>query len=171
MERVSKKELLGFLELFDQELEKNIVLIAVGGTAMTLLGIKASTKDIDFNIPSEEDYKEFIRINKKIKPGVKMDCWSNDMIFSEVLPADYVMRATDYKTDFKKITVKILSPVDIACSKISRFDEADMEDIKDCVQYAKITRKNFVERAKQYSRAGNDEVFRQNLKYIVENMF
>ena len=57
MVRVSKTELLGFLDLFDQELDKNIGLIAVGGTAMTLLGIKASTKDIDFNIPSKEDFE------------------------------------------------------------------------------------------------------------------
>ena len=70
MARVSEKELLNFLDLFDQELDKNIVLIAVGGTAMTLLGLKASTKDIDFNIPLDEDLEEFERVKNKIKPGI-----------------------------------------------------------------------------------------------------
>ena len=168
---VSKKELLDFLELFDQELDRNIVLIAVGGTAMTLLGIKASTKDIDFNIPSDDDFKEFKHLNEKIKPGVKIDSWSSNMIFSEILPDDYLKETTEYKTRFKKIDVKILSPMDIACSKISRFSAADMEDIQSCIKYAKITKKRLAERASQYSHAGSDDIFEQNLKYIMENMF
>ena len=32
-------------------------LIACGGTAMTLLDIKDSTKDIDFVVPKENEYK------------------------------------------------------------------------------------------------------------------
>ena len=168
---VSKKELLEFLDLFDQELDRDIVLIAVGSTAMTLLGLKASTKDIDFNIPSEDDFKEFNRINDKIKPGVKIDSWSSNMIFSEILPEDYVKSAIEYKTSFKKIDVRILSPIDIICSKISRFDEADMEDIRDCIKYANITKDHLTKRASQYSRVGSDDVFEQNLKYIMENMF
>ena len=171
MARVSEKELLGFLDAFDQELGGRIVLIAVGGTAMTLLGLKASTKDIDFNIPSEEDYKEFNRIYAKIKPGVKIDSWPSNMIFSEILPEDYVKATTLYETGFKKIEIRVLSPIDIICSKISRFNEADMEDIRDCIKYASITKEYLGNRASKYSRAGSDEVFGQNLKYIMENMF
>ena len=171
MIRVSKTELLGFLDLFDQELDKNIGLIAVGGTAMTLLGIKASTKDIDFNIPSKEDFEEFKRVNDRIKPGVKIDVWPSNMIFSEILPEDYVKSTIEYKTNFKKIDVRILSPIDIACSKISRFSASDVEDIQDCIRHAKITKKHLAERASQYERAANEEVFRQNLDYIIENMF
>lgn len=171
MVRVSKKELLGFLDLFDQELDRNIVIIAVGGTAMTLLGLKASTKDIDFNIPSDEDFKEFNRVNDRIKPGVKIDSWSSNMIFSEILPEDYVDLATEYKAGFKKIRIRILNPIDIVCSKISRFSEADMEDIKDCIGYAHITKGRLAERASMYSRAGSDRVFEQNLMHIMKNMF
>lgn len=171
MVRVSKKELLGFLDLFDQELDRDIVIIAVGGTAMTLLGLKASTKDIDFNIPSDGDFKEFDRVNDRIKPGVKIDSWSSNMIFSEILPEDYVNSAIEYKTSFKRIKVMILNPIDIVCSKISRFSEADMEDIKDCIRYAHITKGRLAERASQYSSAGSDRTFEQNLAYIMENMF
>lgn len=171
MVEVSKKGLLDFLGLFDQELGRNIVLIAVGGTAMTLLGIKASTKDIDFNIPLDDDFKEFKRLNEKITPGVKIDSWPSNMIFSEILPDDYVKATTKYKTNFKKINVRILSPIDIACSKISRFSPADMEDIQSCIKYARITKNCLAERASQYSRAGSDDVFEQNLKYIMKNMF
>ncbi len=171
MAGVSKKELLDFLDLFDQELDRNIVLIAVGGTAMTLLGLKASTKDIDFNIPSNSDFKEFNRVNDRIKPGVKIDSWPSNIIFSEILPEGYVKLTTEYRTGLKKIDVRILSPIDIICSKISRFNEADMEDIRDCIKYASITKGHLAKRANQYSRAGSDDVFKQNLKYIMENLF
>lgn len=117
MTRVSKTELLSVLESFDEQLTTKIVLVAVGGTAMTLLGIKPSTKDIDFNIPSENDFKEFIKLKNKIKPGVIIDCWSSNMIFSEVLPEDYIEKSKEYNSGFQKIKIKILSPLDIACSK------------------------------------------------------
>ena len=171
MERVSKTDLLGFLDLFDQELKRSILLIAVGGTAMTLLGLKSSTKDVDFNIPSEEDYNEFKRIKEKIKPGITIDFWSSNTIFSEILPDNYVGNSTKYKASFKNIDVRILSPIDILCSKISRFNDADREDIKDCIKHAKITKSQLTKRAGQYSRAGSDDIFKQNLEYILENMF
>src|SRR5208283_66598 len=146
MGRVAKKELLGFLDSFDAELNRGVLLVAVGGTAMTLLGVKASTKDIDFNIPSEEDYKEFIRVKDKIKPGVQIDCWSSNMVFTEVLPEDYVKLSSEYKSNFDKISIRVLAPIDIICSKISRFDDADMEDIKDCITHYKITKEQLKRR-------------------------
>jgi hypothetical protein len=59
MPKVSKRQLLSVLGSFDKQLDHKILLIAVGGTAMTLLGVKASTKDIDLNIPNRIDYNEF----------------------------------------------------------------------------------------------------------------
>jgi hypothetical protein len=171
MDGISKKDLMDFLESFDLELDRRIMLIAVGGTAMTLLGIKASTKDIDFNIPSEKDFEEFARVKDKIKPGVKIDCWKSNMVFSEILPKDYAKIATGYKSRFSKIDIRLLNPIDIACSKISRSNEADMEDIRDCIEKFGITRTKLKERAQKYSRAGNDDTFNRNLEYILQNMF
>lgn len=171
MERISRKELLYALSLFDKNLNKDILLIAVGETAMILLGIKDSTNDIDFNIPSNDDFREFNRVNNKIKLDIKIDSWSSNMIFSETLPEDYIKSAIEYKTTFKKIDIWILNPIDIICSKISRLDDVDMEDIKDCIKYASITKVQLIKRASLYSRAGSDDIFEQNLKYIIENMF
>jgi hypothetical protein len=50
--------LLGFLEEVDKEVERKVTLIAVGGTALTLLGAKPSTRDVDFTLPSD-DYGAF----------------------------------------------------------------------------------------------------------------
>ncbi|MDE1812367.1 MAG: hypothetical protein KGH85_05820 [Thaumarchaeota archaeon] len=50
-------------EAIDKELKRKIVVVTVGGTAMTLLKAKPSTIDVDFTIPSK--YDEF-EVAKKI---------------------------------------------------------------------------------------------------------
>jgi pantothenate kinase len=51
---LDKSVLLNFLKLLDDEINKKITLVAVGGTAMTLLDLKPSTVDIDFTIPDND---------------------------------------------------------------------------------------------------------------------
>lgn len=51
---IDKNELLLWLAEKDKLLEKQITLVAVGGTAMTLLGLKSSTIDIDFCLAKKE---------------------------------------------------------------------------------------------------------------------
>jgi len=138
--RINKDELLILLSEFDLELKRKITLVAVGGTAMTLLEIKSDTKDIDFNIPLKSDYYEFERVKNKIKPKIKIDYYEQNMIFSEALPGDYLKIAIKYKSKFDKIELYILNPIDIVCSKISRLNESDIEDIKECIKDFKFTK-------------------------------
>lgn len=44
--RLDKDELLDNLRAWNRVLRRKVQLIACGGTAMTLLGVKASTKDV-----------------------------------------------------------------------------------------------------------------------------
>lgn len=171
MPRVSRSKLLSVLKPFDRQLSHRVLLIAVGGTAMTLLGIKASTKDIDFNIPSEADYNEFNKLYKRLRPGVVIDYYSSNMIFTEVLPGDYINRVSAYRSNFKNIEVKILHPLDIICSKISRSNDADMEDMKSCIKAYRIRKGDIAKRARLYERAGSGRVFRTNLKIVLETLF
>ncbi|HVP16745.1 MAG TPA: hypothetical protein VMT42_05205 [candidate division Zixibacteria bacterium] len=69
---LDKSELLNFLEELNKELGRKITLIAVGGTAMTLLDLKPSTMDIDFTIPSS-DFPEYKRAEKR----ARSDCVQN----------------------------------------------------------------------------------------------
>jgi hypothetical protein len=171
MSRSSKSKLLSILEPFDEQLQHKILLIAVGGTAMTLLGVKASTKDVDFNIPNKTDYNELHRLYKRIAPGVEIDHYGSNMVFSEVLPNDYIDKASDYKTSFKNIKLKVLHPLDIVCSKISRSSDADIEDIATCIKRYKLKKSDLTKRATLYERAGNDKVFSANLGIILETLF
>jgi hypothetical protein len=46
--------LFGFLEEVSANLDRPVTLVAVGGTALTLLGVKESTLDIDFTAPKDD---------------------------------------------------------------------------------------------------------------------
>jgi len=64
--RVDKESLFNVIRGWDAFLKKRIYLIACGGTALTLLGIKASTKDIDLMVPNLDEYDYLIKILKQI---------------------------------------------------------------------------------------------------------
>ena len=57
--RQGKNELLSTLKEWDKLMPSRtkIHLIACGGTALTLLGYKESTKDVDFIVPVEKEYE------------------------------------------------------------------------------------------------------------------
>jgi len=64
--RADKQGLLDRIGAWDGFLKKKVHLIACGGTALTLLGIKASTKDIDLIVPDEGEYKYLINNLKQL---------------------------------------------------------------------------------------------------------
>src|SRR3990170_6142914 len=83
--KIDSTRLLEFLELMGQGLPRKIVLVAVGGTAMTLLNVKPSTRDIDFTGPGE-DIGLFRRVLGATPHGMKVDAWPDGQVFSQFLP-------------------------------------------------------------------------------------
>ena len=67
---MDKNLLFNFLKIIGSKLERQITLVAAGGTAMTLLELKNSTIDIDFTGP-QSDIEEFNRIQESIPHGVQ----------------------------------------------------------------------------------------------------
>jgi len=55
--RIDKRNLLDRIGAWDGFLRKKVHLIACGGTALTLLNIKPSTKDIDLIVPDVTEHK------------------------------------------------------------------------------------------------------------------
>jgi len=53
--RIDKEGLFAKLGDWNAFLKRKVRLVACGGTALTLLGIKPSTKDIDLMVPDEEN--------------------------------------------------------------------------------------------------------------------
>jgi len=138
---------------------------------MTLLGIKETTKDIDFNIPSDDDYNEFERVINEIGFNIKIDYFKQNMILTEALPRDYLKIAIKYEHNFNKIKLYILNPIDIVCSKIARLSNRDIEDIKTCIKYYNITKSQIEERAMQYGHAGSDQLYYDNLQLALDILF
>ena len=64
--RIDKQGLLDRISAWDSFFKKKVHLIACGGTALTLLGLKASTKDIDLIVPDLDEYEYLISILKDL---------------------------------------------------------------------------------------------------------
>ena len=168
---ITKHDLLIWLKEIDSKLENKVVLTAVGGTAMTLLDLKESTIDIDFDInKGNDEFKKLVLQSKKFR----VDIFQNGYIFSEQLPEDYVDIAFEYKSiKFKNINLKILNPIDIILTKSARYNARDEEDIAILVKKIKIDKlklkKRFLEVLESY--AGLEANFKYNFEFILKKHF
>lgn len=167
---LNDRVLLDFLEEIDKELEKRITLVAVGGTALTLLGAKPSTRDVDFTLPGD-DIDEFHRALAVVPHGFEVDCFRGSMILSQDLPDDYLDKSSPVKTKMKNIDLRTLSPLDIVVTKIGRLDLRDKEDIATCIRKFGLTKEQVAERAKQVDYVGREENYEINLTYTLKNFF
>lgn len=163
---IDKYELVNWLKKIDKKLSKKIILIAVGGTAMTMLNLKSSTMDIDFCIASKDE-KEF---RKFLGNKFKVDLFTDGYIFSEQLPEDYIKKSKDMM-ELKNISLKALSPVDIIITKAARFNARDEEDIGALSKY--VNKEELIERFNLVvsSYAGKEEDYRYHFRIILKRFF
>ncbi|MGD0424903.1 MAG: DUF6036 family nucleotidyltransferase [Candidatus Bathyarchaeia archaeon] len=164
---LDKSALLNFLGEVDKELETPITLVAVGGTALTLLDAKTSTIDVDFTIP-HDDYTVFKKTLSSIPHGFKVDCWEDGIVFSQILPDDYLERSIKIKK-MKRIQLRALHPVDIVVTKIGRLDTRDKQDIEACIKKFKLTKNQISRRAETVSYVGREENYKINLNHVLNN--
>jgi len=163
---IDRTQLVVWIKKVDRKITKKIIVVAVGGTAMTLLGLKPSTMDIDFCI-SSEDKQEF---KKAIDKTFRVDLFFDGYIFSEQLPKDYAEKSKEI-LKLKNITLKTLSPEDIVITKSARLNARDEEDIQAITKYVK--REELIERFKQVigTYAGNEEDYRMNFEVVLKRYF
>src|ERR1039457_5703515 len=64
--RLNKQKLRDVLAQWSRFLKRKLQLIACGGTAMTLLDVKPSTKDVDFMVPNMSEYNYLKRVLKEL---------------------------------------------------------------------------------------------------------
>ena len=166
-----KTSLLDFLEIINEDLAKKITLVAVGGTAMTLLDLKPSTMDIDFTLPSS-DLPEFEKALKNNPSGYKVDRWVDGCVFCQTLPGDYIDKSVPIR-QFSKILLKALHPVDIVVTKIGRLNQRDIQDIEACIKKCEITGAEIKTRALQVSSTyvSKEEDYLYHLNWVLEKFF
>ena len=163
-------KLMEFLAIVDKELKEPVELTAVGGTAMTLLGLKDSTIDIDFDVETKH-LERFRKTLESISHGYTIDLFHGGMVFSQQLPQDWTDKRIPIKRGFKNIRLYALHPLDIVVSKIGRLNDRDISDIRSCIKKHNLTKQRIKSRAKRVEYVGNDENYKANLKYVIENLY
>ena len=140
--RLDKNRLLDILGEWNRFLKRRVHLIACGGTAMTLLGVKPSTKDIDFiaQRESEHDYltKQLKAIGYKQATGsgwkrtgeeFRFDIFRGHRIHTtELLRSPLEKGKHSILREFSHRYIGILNDYDLISSKLMRGTRVDFED-------------------------------------------
>ena len=140
--RLNKQALFEILGQWNGFVKRKIHLIACGGTALTLLDIKPSTKDVDFIVPVELEYKYLIRTLKDL--GYRQTTghgWQKkeDVFIFDLFPGKRI-HTTDLLEsplkegrhtllkEFSHFYVGVLNDYDLISSKLFRGSSVDFDD-------------------------------------------
>ncbi|MFH1553042.1 MAG: DUF6036 family nucleotidyltransferase [Candidatus Omnitrophota bacterium] len=148
--RLDKKELMETISAWNNFLGKKVHLIACGGTALTLLGVKSSTKDADMIVPDETEYEYLIKVLKDLgyRPATLMG-WQRDEGFifdlfkgnrvytTELLESPLKKENHIAIKEFSRIYMGVLNYYDIIISKLFRGTGVDVEDCLSLVKSKK----------------------------------
>lgn len=139
--RIDKTGLLNRLGIWNGFLKRKVRLVACGGTALTLLDVKPSTKDIDLLVPVPEEYNYLIKTLKDLGyESASGSGWARDDGFIFDLFPGKRVHATELLEspldngnnipvkEFTHIYIGVLNYYDIIISKLFRGTSVDMED-------------------------------------------
>ncbi len=140
--RLDKNQLLEVMEEWNRFLKRKVHLIACGGTAMTLLGVKPSTKDVDFMIPKINEYKYLTKLLQSLGyTQVTGSGWKragdifhfdifceNRIHTTELLTSPLEYGGNKVCFQFSQLYIGILNDYDLICSKLLRGTPVDFND-------------------------------------------
>ncbi|MCU0599481.1 MAG: hypothetical protein MUE70_09535 [Desulfobacterales bacterium] len=140
--RLNKQTLLEILGQWNGFIKRKIHLIACGGTALTLLDVKPSTKDIDFMVPNEPEYKYLIRILKGL--GYQQATGSGwqrkeELFIFDLFPGKRIHTTELMESpldkgnhtllkEFSYLYIGVLNDYDLIASKLFRGSNVDFDD-------------------------------------------
>ena len=148
--RLDKQGLWDILEMWDPFLPRKVRVVACGGTALTLQDLKDSTKDVDFLVPDNDEYKALLSTIQKLNyrqvtgngwakdDGFIFDLFCGKVVFQTELldsPLDEGMHIPI--KSFKKLSVSALNDYDLVISKMFRGDDVDVDDSKRLIRRRK----------------------------------
>lgn len=140
--RLDKNQLLDTLEGWNHVLKRKIHLIACGGTAMTLLGVKPSTKDVNFMVPEVTEYEYLTQRLRALgykqvtgfgweRPGenFQFDLFRGNRIHTtELLESPLGTGRNTILIEYSHLYIGILNEYDLISSKLMRGARVDFED-------------------------------------------
>ncbi len=167
---IGARDLIEFLSLVEEHLEEEITLVAVGGTALTLIGAKSSTLDIDFTGP-RPSIDAFLEASSKEPHGYEIDTWPDGTVFMVTLPDNYLDRSRVIETGLERIELRALHPVDLIVTKIARCDARDLDDIRTANDRFGITVDQVTERVPKIVYVGSADAYEANLQTVIRECF
>lgn len=176
------EDLFELLSSISRYIKRKIKMYAMGGTALTILGIKPSTLDIDIDIYSDKDYQYICRIFEQIgfkrigiirwqtQEGLFFDLFTGSNILGTELLSDFLSKSKFIKT-FGNIELYTLSLEDIIISKLARGDPRDFIDIKNIFETQQINLLGLVRRYKETMETSIVSNYKQKLLDLIEIEF
>ena len=140
--RTTGIELLNTIDNWEHLIDFNVHLIGCGGTALTLLRIKESTKDIDMMVPVQKEYERLIIFLRKIgyqergnglvhpdDPNFLYQFWSGNRVFTtELLDSPLEPGKNIPIKKWRHIYLGALNPQDLIITKMFRGTPVDLDD-------------------------------------------
>lgn len=141
----TKGDLLALLQYVDTRITSKVVLVSIGGTALTLLGNKDFSYDLDFIIATAENQEEFNDVYERgvvelnLAQGEHPPYTAFDMGLLNI--NDYLAKSDLVKNQlYEHITLYTMNILDIILSKYFRSLGKDKEDIQLILQKQGISR-------------------------------
>lgn len=180
-EEINVNELFELVSSISKYVEREINMYALGGTALTILNIKKSTRDIDINIGSNSEYQYICKIFEDLgfeRKGIRwisQEGLAFDLFFgSNILGTELLFDCTNkskFIKSFGNIKLYTLSLEDIIISKLARGDIRDFDDIKMIFKYHKIDIKMLIDRYKKTMETSIVANYKQKLLDLIEIKF
>ena len=184
--RINKQSLLDTIQGWDSFLKRKIHLIACGGTAMTLFGIKESTKDIDLIVPDETEHRYLLDTLKQLgyksvagagwakNDGFVFDLFCGKRVHTtELLESPLLEGNHTLLKEFTYVYLGVLNDYDLIISKLFRGTSVDMEDCLALVRAKKeeIEIEHLVSRYHETASFDiSEEKVNKNLEYFLERL-
>ena len=178
-------DLLDTLENWNSLMNFRVRLIACGGTALTLLNIKESTKDIDLIVPEKNEYDKLIKFLKALNyryqgnglahdddPNFIYQLWCGNRVFTtDLLESPLKDKNHISIKKWSHIYLGALNLTDLIITKMFRGTPADRTDCIAAFATGQVDAEKLLER---YSEAAgydlNPEKVLQKFGYLAEGL-
>jgi len=183
--RVTGKELIQTIDNWEQLINFKVSLIGCGGTALTLLEIKESTKDIDFIVPIGKEHEKLMKFLRSLgyeekegglahpdDPLFLYQFWVGNRVFTTHLldsPLDAGKNIPIKK--WRHIYLGVLNLQDLIITKMFRGTQVDMDDCVAAFATSKIDPEELLQRYAEAAKYDlNPEKMIQNFIVFAETL-
>ena len=183
--RLSANDLLDTLDNWNSLMNFRVSLIACGGTALTLLKIKESTRDIDFTVSMHKEYDRLMKFLGDLgyeekggglahddDPNFIYQFWCGNKVFTTDLldspldPGNHILIKR-----WSHIYLGALNLTDLIVTKMFRGTSVDRDDCIAAFATGKVNAEKLLERYSETARYDlNPEKMMKNFLYLVEGL-